>query len=126
MNKQQRKTAIAAELKNRTNNAYSASTTESDFTRCHRLLSFLMRANPLYNNDGSIKAVPTVRAYFIKYDRKEYRKILNAVKYNRQSNCFKLFNIGFGINLSYNFSTVSDFKLTQLDTAKVDLNLLWQ
>jgi len=124
--KQQKKAAIIAELKNRTQNAYKAGTTESDLTRCHRLLSFLMRANPTHNNDGSIEAVPTVRAYMLKYDREEYRKILNAVRYNRQSNCFKLFNIGFGINLSGNFKTIKDLKLTDLDTAKVDTNLLYK
>lgn len=53
---------------------------ESNFQIVQKLFAYLHRPNPLYDNEGNVKAVVTIRAYWLKYNRDEYRKTLRAIR----------------------------------------------
>jgi len=117
--KQQRKAAIKAELKTRCSNLQQS----TSFSRIHSLLFFLSRHNPLYDKNG-IKAVPTVRAYFLKYDRAEYRSILQSI--HRQNSTAQIFQSNKNdVNRVTVYPKMShDAKLYA--TLEINVNLLWQ
>lgn len=114
-----RQEAIKAELNNRTKCAYMAGATEFHFSTSHRLLYCLCRPNPLSSGQ-----VPTIRAYYLKYDRQEYRRIIKGIRFHNKNNGFKLFNNGLA-NLNGCFDRITDLKLTHTDKAIININLLW-
>jgi len=58
---------------------------ESNYQRLTRILCHLMRPNPLRDNYGNIVSVVTIRAYWMKWNRKELRHMLNAARNNRMN-----------------------------------------
>lgn len=114
-----RKAAIIAELKTRRTNMQES----TPFSRIQSLLFFLSRHNPLYGNDG-IKCVPTIRAYFLKYDRAEYRSILQSI--HRQNAASQVFDTNRNdVNRVTFYPKMSnDAKL--YSTLQIDTNLIWQ
>lgn len=117
--KANRKAAIRAELKTRCNHLQGS----TPFSRIQSMLFFLSRHNPLHGNEG-IKCVPTVRAYFLKYDRAEYRSILNSI--HRQNSTAHVFASNKNdVNRVTVYPKLSnDAKL--YTTLQIDTNLLWQ
>lgn len=126
-----RKELIKAEIKRRSRLAEQCSTTETTFTRVHRLLGYLARPNPIWGKEG-ITEVSTIRAYYLKHDRKKYREFLESIK--RQIPQMVLFNSGQP-NLKYSFGRMDEFKV-YADNGKggrynvwempLTVNILWQ
>jgi hypothetical protein len=99
------KAAILAECKRR-HNFVSAGNYESGYLRIQRLLGWLQRSNPLMDKAGNIKETITVREYFLRYDREEYLKIINAIKNNRRTYGV----IHKGLNMTYSIIDERTFK----------------
>lgn len=100
-----KKPRIKAELARRRERV-SAGNYETGQLRIARLLGWLMRPNPLRDRNGDIREIISVRAYLLKYNRKEYRQTLNAIANNRRT-----YGVTpHGLNMTYSCVDYSMFK----------------
>jgi len=90
---------------------------ESNRQRVARLFYTLHRANPLYDNNGNIKDVVSIRAYYLKHDRKEYRHILRGIRLNMAN--------GMSNVNGKEFRYLDEFKPDQYSNMALTQNLTW-